>query len=57
MNYLGNPAPEDYRNDTAFWYNLNANFDIIYACWRLYLWTGDTAYIRHPLLNPFIFTH
>ncbi|MFT3703537.1 MAG: hypothetical protein QM802_14335 [Agriterribacter sp.] len=48
MNRLGNPAPEDYRNDTAFWYNLNANFDLMNACWRLYLWTGDTAYIKDP---------
>ncbi len=53
MNYLGKPAPEDYRNDTAFWYNLNANFEIVYACWRLYLWTGDTAYIRHPAFGSF----
>ncbi|MDF2189015.1 hypothetical protein [Paraflavitalea sp. CAU 1676] len=53
MNYLGKPAPEDYRNDTAFWYNLNANFDLIYACWRLYLWTGDTDYIRHPAFESF----
>jgi hypothetical protein len=45
INNQGNPAPADYRNDTAFWYNLNANFDLIYASWRLYLWTGDSSYI------------
>ncbi|MBB2147578.1 trehalase family glycosidase [Pedobacter gandavensis] len=46
MNHLGNPAPEDYRNDKAFWYNLNANFDLITASWKLYLWTGDEEYIK-----------
>lgn len=53
INRLGNPAPEDYRNDTAFWYNLNANFDIMNACWRLYLWTGDLSYITHPVFKNF----
>jgi hypothetical protein len=46
MNRLGKPAPEDYRNDKEFWYNLNANFDVLNACWRLYLWTGDGQYIN-----------
>ncbi|MGN6509962.1 MAG: hypothetical protein ACTHLD_10935, partial [Chitinophaga sp.] len=45
MNREGKPAPEDYRNDKEFWYNLNANFDIMNACWRMYLWTGDKDYI------------
>lgn len=46
INHLGKPAVEDYRNDTAFWYNLNANFDILNASWKLYLWTGDLEYIN-----------
>ncbi|TCD26453.1 hypothetical protein EZ456_12690 [Pedobacter psychrodurus] len=46
INHLGKPAIEDYRNDTAFWYNLNANFDILSASWKLYLWTGDQEYIN-----------
>ncbi|WP_316753091.1 trehalase family glycosidase [Pedobacter gandavensis] len=46
MNHLGKPAVEDYRNDEAFWYNLNANFDVITASWKLYLWTGDEEYIK-----------
>jgi hypothetical protein len=46
INKYGKPAPEDYRNDKEFWYNLNANFDIINACWRIYLWTGDKRYIN-----------
>jgi len=53
INKYGKPAPEDYRNDKEFWYNLNSNFDIIFACWRLYLWTGDEAYIKNPEFENF----
>ncbi|MGG6311976.1 MGH1-like glycoside hydrolase domain-containing protein [Paenibacillus macerans] len=47
------PAKEDYDNDRDFWYNLPANFDIIDACWRMYLWTGDRDYLAHPVLREF----
>jgi len=53
MNRLGKPAPEDYRNDKEFWYNLNANFDVLTACWKLYLWTGDEEYIKGKLFENF----
>jgi len=53
MNKLGKPAPEDYRNDREFWYNLPANFDVLYASWRLYLWTGDKHYINAPVFVNF----
>lgn len=53
INKYGKPAPEDYRNDTAFWYNLNANFDILNASWKLFLWTGDTSYIQSPVFKNF----
>lgn len=53
INKWGKPAPADYRNDTAFWYNLPANFDILNACWNLYLWTGDEIYINSPAFNNF----
>ena len=53
MNREGLPAPEDYRNDTAFWYNLNANADLIYASWKLYLWTGDSSYLTDPAFTDF----
>lgn len=53
MNKYGKPAPEDYRNDTAFWYNLTANFDLMTACWRLYLWTGDSSYISGKAFRYF----
>ncbi len=42
------PAPVDYKNDKDFWYNLPANFDVLDACWRRYLWTGDRAYVEDP---------
>ncbi len=53
INKWGKPAPEDYRNDQAFWYNLPANFDILYATWRLYLWTGDERYMNDPAFVNF----
>ena len=40
------PAPVDYRNDKEFWYNLNANFDVIVGTWKIYLWTGDKTFIE-----------
>lgn len=46
INHLGKPAVEDYRNDKEFWYNLNANFDVLNTNWKLYLWTGDKEYIN-----------
>lgn len=49
----GRPAVEDYRNDKEFWYNLNANFELIYAGWRMYMWTGDTAFINSAAFRDF----
>jgi hypothetical protein len=45
------PSPTDYRNDQEFWYNLPANFDVICACYRQYLWTGDKSYREPPFLD------
>jgi hypothetical protein len=53
INKYGKPAPEDYRNDKEFWYNLDSNFDVMFACWRLYLWTGDESYIKNPEFENF----
>jgi hypothetical protein len=47
------PAPVDYKNDRDFWYNLTANFDVLDACWRQYLWTGDRAYVEDPAFLAF----
>lgn len=40
------PAPVDYTSDDDFWYNLPANFDMLDACYRMYLLTDDPDYIR-----------
>jgi hypothetical protein len=53
MNKQGDPAPADYRNDREFWYNLNANFDLLYATWRLGAWTGDSSYYQSPVFRDF----
>ncbi len=47
------PCPADYINDANFWYNLNANFDVMFACWRLYEWTGDKRYLNDDYLAYF----
>jgi hypothetical protein len=53
INYLNRPAPIDYKNDTEFWYNLPANFDVLDACYRMFLWTGDRGYIEDPVFLNF----
>jgi hypothetical protein len=47
------PAPADYLNDNDFWYNLNANFDVVFAGWRLYNWTGNKYYLSDPAFLNF----
>jgi hypothetical protein len=47
------PAPVDYENDQDFWYNLPANFDVIDASFRQYLWTGDLDYVDNPAILAF----
>lgn len=47
------PAPVDYRNDSDFWFNLPANFDVLQCCWRQYLWTGNRAYISDKVFLDF----
>lgn len=47
------PAPVDYKNDAEFWYNLPANFDVLDACYRMYLWSGDLSYINDPAFVNF----
>jgi hypothetical protein len=53
INRYNKPAPVDYENDKDFWYNLPANFDVVYNAWRLYQWTGDKAYIEDPAFKKF----
>ncbi|MGL5920363.1 MAG: hypothetical protein ACRCZQ_07680, partial [Bacteroidales bacterium] len=40
-------------SDSAFWYNLNANFDVMFASLRLFNWTGDSMYIKAPAFANF----
>jgi len=47
------PAPVDYKSDADFWYNLPANFDVLNACYQVYLWTGDKTYIEDPVFTKF----
>jgi hypothetical protein len=53
INRYNKPAPVDYETDKDFWYNLPANFDVIYNANRLYNWTGNKEYINNADLNNF----
>ncbi len=53
INRYNLPAPVDYTSDQDFWYNLNASFDIIDACYKLYEWTGDSTYLIDPAFDKF----
>ncbi len=53
INRYDKPAPVDYKTEQDFWYNLPANFDVIYNCYGRYLWTGDTTYIADPAFLRF----
>jgi hypothetical protein len=55
MNKDNIPAPVDYVNNRDFWYNLPANFDVLDACYRQFLWTGNKAYLDPAFLN--FYTH
>lgn len=50
INRFNEPAPVDYKNDAEFWYNLPANFDLVDCCFRMFVWSGDRAYISDPAL-------
>lgn len=53
INRLYRPAPVDYKSDNDFWYNLPANFDVLDACYRMYLLTGDRDFIFSEDFNRF----
>jgi hypothetical protein len=53
INRENRPAPVDYLDDAHFWYNLPANFDVLDACYRMYLWTGDKTYLTDPVFLNF----
>jgi len=49
----GLPAAVDYTDDSDFWYNLPANFDVTCACSALYDLTGDQGYLLEPVMADF----
>lgn len=51
INKDGFPAPVDYQDDANFWYCLPANFDVMRACYREFLWTGDRTYFDAVFSN------
>lgn len=51
INKDGFAAPVDYKNDKDFWYCLPGNFDVMRACFRQYLWTGDESYFDEVFSN------
>ena len=53
IDKFNKPAPVDYTDDDHFWYNLNANFDIIYACLKVYEWTGNDKLLKDPRFVKF----
>ncbi len=53
INRYNKPASADYSNDKEFWYNLNANFDVMQACLKMYDWTGDEDYLVNPRFTDF----
>jgi hypothetical protein len=53
INRYNKPAPVDYENDKDFWYNLPANFDVIFNANRLYKWTGNKEYLNNPSFKKF----
>jgi hypothetical protein len=53
IDRLNRPAPVDYQNDALFWFNLPANFDILDASYRMYVWSGDPTYVKDPAFLNF----
>ena len=47
------PSPADYKSDSEFWYCLPANYDVLDACYRMFLWTGDLTYLDDPAFLNF----
>jgi hypothetical protein len=48
----GFPSPLEYASDDNFSYSLPANFDLVRACLRQLLWTGERQYLD-PVFTSF----
>jgi len=53
IDLWGRPATVDYYDDSQFWYDLPANFDVLDASFRMFVWTGDMTYINDPVFLNF----
>jgi hypothetical protein len=53
IDRTGRPSTADYVNDSDFWYNLPANFDLLDAVVRMWRWTGDESYLIDPEFERF----
>ncbi|MDZ7647958.1 MAG: hypothetical protein U5K54_12715 [Cytophagales bacterium] len=53
INRYNKPAPVDYNTDKDFWYNLPANFDVVYNAWRVYNWNGNKIWFENEALKRF----
>jgi hypothetical protein len=49
----GRPSSADYLSDSAFLFNLPANFDVLDAIVRMWRWTGDDTYRNNPAFQRF----
>jgi hypothetical protein len=49
----GVPAPVDYKSDSDFWYDLPANFDVLDACYRQWLWSRNPNYLEDEVFLKF----
>ncbi|WP_146071950.1 hypothetical protein [Bryocella elongata] len=53
IDKAGEASPADYLTDEDFWYNLPANFDLLDASFRMWLWTGDSSFVTEPRFKSF----
>lgn len=51
----GTPAPVDYKSESDFWFNLPANFDVLDACYRQWLWSRNKSYVNDSAFLNFYY--
>jgi hypothetical protein len=53
LNFDGTPFKLDYAGDHSFVREVPAVFELVEQCHRQFLWTGDPAYVKDPILQAF----
>jgi hypothetical protein len=53
LNFDGSPYQLDYHGDDSFVREVPAVFELVEQCYRQYLWTGNPAYLKDPVLWNF----